>query len=42
MTRQINSRGQALEDGLDVFISVPFLSRMNIHHLMVLRSYLQH
>lgn len=23
---QINSRGQALEDGLDVFISVPFLS----------------
>ena len=23
---QINSRGQALEEGLDVFISVPFLS----------------
>lgn len=26
MTRQINSNGQALEEGLDVFISVPFLS----------------
>lgn len=26
MTRQINSNGQALEEGLDVFISVPLLS----------------